>query len=276
MSEPLVSICIPAYNNAGYIKETIDSILNQTYKNIELVIVNDNSTDNTVEVIESIKDDRIKLYHNEKNLGMSGNWNRCLSLCTGEYIKLVCADDMLVPDCIEKEVNAFIENPDVMLVESDTLRVDMNGTPKGTYKRYSESGRVSGKEISRKGFFIADLFGAPLANLFKRSDYERLGGFDTDFVYILDYEFFMRFACEGDIYIIHENLNQFRIRNDSNTGQVIAGDKTKTYVAEHRKLLEKYQKTLRLTDSEVELSVIIRKLRNVAAWFYLKLFIHAG
>ena len=92
--EPLVSVCIPAYNNAEYIKDTIDSILNQTYQNIELVIVDDNSKDNTYELIQEIGDERIKLYHNDKNLGMSGNWNRCLSLCTGKYAKLVCADDI--------------------------------------------------------------------------------------------------------------------------------------------------------------------------------------
>ena len=71
--EPLVSVCIPAYNNAEYIKDTIDSILNQTYQNIELVIVDDNSKDNTYELIQGIGDERIKLYHNDKNLGMSGN-----------------------------------------------------------------------------------------------------------------------------------------------------------------------------------------------------------
>ena len=73
--EPLVSVCIPAYNNAGYIRETIDSILNQTYHNIELVVVDDNSKDNTLDVIRSVKDSRVKVYHNEENLGMVGNWN---------------------------------------------------------------------------------------------------------------------------------------------------------------------------------------------------------
>ena len=93
--KPLVSVCIPAYNNAAYIKETIDSILSQTYENLELVICDDNSKDNTAKVIEGIKDERIKFYKNEKNLGMSGNWNHCLSKCSGEFIKLICADDML-------------------------------------------------------------------------------------------------------------------------------------------------------------------------------------
>ena len=73
--EPLVRVCIPAYNNAAYIKETIDSILKQTWKNLELVICDDKSKDNTVEVIESIKDDRIRLCKNEKNRGINACTN---------------------------------------------------------------------------------------------------------------------------------------------------------------------------------------------------------
>ena len=123
--EPLVSVCIPAYNNAAYIKETIDSILKQTWKNLELVICDDKSKDNTIEVIESIKDDRIRLCKNEKNLGMSGNWNKCLHECKGEFIKLICADDMLRKDAIEKEVRALIEHPKAVLAESDTQLFDL-------------------------------------------------------------------------------------------------------------------------------------------------------
>ena len=134
--EPLVSVCIPAYNNAEYIKDTIDSILNQTYQNIELVIVDDNSKDNTYELIQKIGDERIKLYHNDKNLGMSGNWNRCLSLCTGKYAKLVCADDILSPDALKREVDALEANPTAVIAESDTKLIDLNGKGKGFYKRY--------------------------------------------------------------------------------------------------------------------------------------------
>jgi len=115
--EPLVSVCIPAYNNASYIKETIDSILNQTYQNIELVVVDDNSTDNTYEIVSNIQDKRVKVYKNEKNLGMSGNWNRCLELVTGDFVKLICADDLIEKDAIEKETRALMENPTAVLAE---------------------------------------------------------------------------------------------------------------------------------------------------------------
>ena len=147
MELPLVSVCIPAYNNAAYIKETIDSILNQTYQNLELVICDDKSKDGTVKVVEQIRDERIKLYKNEKNLGMAGNWNNCLRKCSGEFIKLICADDMLAEDCLEQEVRALLEHPSAVLAESDTKLFDLNGKPKGFYKRYQAHGLVDGKLV---------------------------------------------------------------------------------------------------------------------------------
>ncbi len=271
--EPLVSVCIPAYNNAAYIKETIDSVLKQTYFHLELIICDDCSKDDTVKVVENIGDDRIKLYQNEKNLGMSGNWNRCLSKCSGEFIKLICADDVLAPDCLEKEVRALQENPTAVLAESDTKLFDLNGKPKGFYKRYKTSGLTDGKEIARAGLFVKNYFGAPLANTFRHDILKKAGGFDPWYTYILDYDFWVKLACMGDVYIIHEPLNYFRVRNDSNTGEVMTGDKSKDYVNEHIHLLKKYQKELSLSKSEMRKSVRIRKFRNFAAGVYLKLFV---
>ena len=112
MSDKLVSVCIPAYNNADYICETIDSVLNQTYKNIELVIVDDNSNDNTLEIIKhyEAKDNRVKVYHNDKNLGMAGNWNHCLELCNGEFIKLLLAVEstVIVKSCNCSDISLFL------------------------------------------------------------------------------------------------------------------------------------------------------------------------
>lgn len=271
--EPLVSVCIPAYNNAAYISETITSILGQTYQNLELVICDDKSKDNTVEVIRSFEDQRIRLFCNEKNLGMSGNWNNCLSRCSGEFVKLVCADDMLAPDCLEKEVAALVKHPQAVMAESDTRLVDLDGKAKGFYKRYKTSGLTDGKKIARAGLFVKNYFGAPLANTIRRSALEQTGGFDPWYTYILDYDLLIRLACLGDVYIIHEPLNYFRVRNDSNTGEVMAGDKTDAYVLEHEHLVGKFRQELSLSDADVKRSIRIRKFRNFAAGVYLKLFV---
>lgn len=269
---PLVSVCIPAYNNADYISETIDCILNQTYKNIELVICDDHSTDKTVEVIQSYSDPRVKLFLNENNLGMSGNWNNCLNHCTGEFIKLICADDMLANDALEKEVMALINHPSAVMSESDTQFRDLQGNTKGSYTRYKKSGLVDGKVIARAGLFSRNLFGAPLNNTFRRSVLEQVHGFDPSFKYILDYDFWVSIACLGDVYIIHEPLNYFRLRSDSNTGKVLTTEQ-KAYVEEHKMLLRKHSQELHISNVDFTLSVMIRKILNFGSRIYLRLFI---
>ncbi|MCI8326671.1 MAG: glycosyltransferase [Lachnospiraceae bacterium] len=271
--EPLVSVCIPAYNNADYIKETVESVLRQTYQNLELIVVDDNSTDHTVEILESIQDERLKIYHNEKNLGMVGNWNRCLELATGDYVKLICADDMIASAAIEKEANAMKKHPSVNLVESDTRLVDIHGRRTGQFRRYPKSGIVDGKKLAKISLMIQDFYGAPVNNLIRRSALKRTGGFDPAFTYILDFDMWLRLSCAGDVYIIHEQLNSFRIRNDSNTG-VLIGEKRDIYNGEHRKLLEKHAKAgvVKITAFEIRLSMMIRKLRNIAIGVYLKIF----
>lgn len=274
---PLVSVAIPAYNNADTIEETILSVLHQTYENLELIVVDDQSKDATYQVVqelqEKLKDSRLKLYRNEENLGMAGNWNQSLKLCQGDYLKLLCADDLIHETLLAREVELMEQNPQALLVQTDTRFVDMNGKTTGFYTRYHKKGLVDGKKACRFSVFTRDQLGAPLANLIRRSAYEAAGGFDPDFVYIIDYEFFMKICCMGQIYILHEPLNSFRIRNDSNTGQVMGGGKEEIYIAEHRKLIEKYAKELGLAKWQVNLSVFIRRVMSFMGNIYLRIFV---
>ncbi len=271
-TKPLVSVCIPAYCNEDYIAETIQCILDQTYENLELVICDDHSKDRTVEVVQSFDDPRIHLYMNDKNLGMSGNWNNCLKHCKGEFIKLICADDMLAKDALEKEVQALIDHPTALLAESETQFRDLEGNTKGIYHRYSKAGLVDGKKIAKACILRKNLFGAPLNNTFRASVLKKVPGFDTDFKYILDYNFFMDIACLGDVFVIHEPLNYFRLRNDSNTGKVLSTER-KAYVDEHKMLLNKHKEVLHISNLEFQLSVLMRKILNAGSYVYLKLFI---
>ncbi|MCD2492148.1 glycosyltransferase [Lacrimispora sp. NSJ-141] len=268
---PLVSVCIPAYNSAVYIKKTIESILDQNYKNIELVVVDDCSKDNTVEIVKNIEDSRMRLVQNEKNLGMTGNWNKCLAEAKGDYIKLVCADDILYADSIQKELGALLKHPDVTLVMSDTALIDENGGRTGCFKRYPKAGLLEGRKVAKRALIFKSFFGAPCNTLFPRSSYERAGGFDPKFPYILDFDMWLRMACLGKIYVIHEELNGFRVRNDSNTGNLINGDR-KTYNLEHKNLLKKHNAlgAVHLNRFELWVSMMIRHARNELIQIYLK------
>lgn len=118
MNFPLVSVCIPTYNNGLFIEETLESILNQSYQHLEIILCDDCSSDDTVERLKKYTDPRIKIYQNTRNLGMHGNWQKALDLAEGDFIKLVCGDDLLSSDCIEKQLNCFSlpGNDDLVLV----------------------------------------------------------------------------------------------------------------------------------------------------------------
>ena len=271
--QPLVSIVIPAYNNENTIIATLESIRNQSYKNIEIIILDDNSKDKTLQLVteQQKKDNRIKIYHNSTNLGMIGNWNKCIQMSNGEFVKLVCADDLLDKNEIEKETGVMILNPSVNLVESDTRLIDINGKKTGSFKRYHKSGLVKGKKIARTSIIWNNFFGAPVNNLIRKSVLDKTGYFDEQFTYILDFDMWMKIACTGDVYIIHELLNSFRIRNDSNTGNLIGKDR-ETYVAEHQRLVDKYAGELQLNRFEYAFSIWFRKFRNAAIGIYLRVF----
>jgi len=121
---PLVCICIPTYNAEKTIAATLSSILNQTYKNLIIQLVDNDSTDNTVKVIQSFKDGRIVLHRNSLNVGGEGNFNRCIELAKGKYTAIYHADDIYEPQMVAVQV-AFLEKyPQAGAVFTEAMMVD--------------------------------------------------------------------------------------------------------------------------------------------------------
>ncbi|MEZ5173274.1 MAG: glycosyltransferase family 2 protein [Bacteroidia bacterium] len=115
---PKVSVFMPVYNAGVYLKEAIESILNQSFTDFEFVIVNDGSTDNSREVVLSYQDNRIKLIDNPQNLGLIASLNVGLEVCKGEYIVRMDQDDISLPDRILKQVRFMDDNPEFGLIGS--------------------------------------------------------------------------------------------------------------------------------------------------------------
>ena len=122
----LVSIIMPSYNTARYISDSINSVLSQTYNNWELIIVDDCSTDNTIDVVKSFKDSRIILLQNEKNSGAALSRNYALREAKGKWIAFLDSDDVWVPEKLEKQI-AFMEENDYAFTFTD-YRICLNGT----------------------------------------------------------------------------------------------------------------------------------------------------
>ena len=102
--DPRVSVSVPMYNRADHIGECIDSVLQQTFTDFELVLIDAASTDRTVEIARSFEDDRIRIIENPQRLGAEGNWNAALKHSRGVYVKVLSHDDVIYPTCLERQV----------------------------------------------------------------------------------------------------------------------------------------------------------------------------
>jgi glycosyltransferase involved in cell wall biosynthesis len=129
-STPLVSVGLFVYNGESFIEETLRSILNQTYTDFELIISDNASTDRTGEIARAYakRDNRIRYYRSEKNMGAGWNVQRVYELATGEYFKQAAADDLLEPDFLRRCVEILENNPDCVVAYANTKEVDENGT----------------------------------------------------------------------------------------------------------------------------------------------------
>lgn len=140
----LISIAMCSYNGERFIKEQIDSILEQTYMNFELIIVDDGSKDNTIKIIKEYqsKDSRVKLFQNEKNLGFVKNFEKAISLCTGEFIALADQDDIWKKNKLEVFLKNINEN---MLIYSDAILIDEHSKETGNQLIRPDGNLVKGK-----------------------------------------------------------------------------------------------------------------------------------
>lgn len=219
---PLVSICIPCYNSENTIGKTIQSVLDQTYSDIEIIISDNASTDQTADVVRNFTDSRIKLFVNDSNLGMFRNFQAALSRASGKYVKCLCADDVITPDCIEKQVNAFLQHPndDIVMVTCDKTVINEQG--KTLFKKGypAKEGVYNGMAAIRKSFLHGtNLFGEPGCVLFDREVAGKTSGFITDdsLTYVMDFNFFCQLLKRGNLFVIKEPLFSFRVISTSGT-----------------------------------------------------------
>jgi len=124
---PRVSVCIPTYNGAEHLRAAITSVLNQTVSDLELIVVDDCSTDSTEAVIESIEDSRLRYFKNPTHLGTVANWNKCVSLSSGPYVSFFQQDDIMMHTNLEEKIGILLENRNVGLVHSSVYQMSGNG-----------------------------------------------------------------------------------------------------------------------------------------------------
>lgn len=206
-----VSVCIPAFNAADYLRQAVESVLVQDYRDYEIVIVDNCSTDHTeslVSELQQLSKGRICFYQNNRNIGLVGNLNRCLEYAKGAYIKFLCADDMLLPGCIEKMAAGLDLYPSVKLVSCGRLVVDRHGNKLGTSHYVAGDNIVSGKQVITRCLFGGNYIGEPTAVMFRKSDLK--GGFRDDLPQLSDMDMWFQLLEQGDLLSLERPLCAIR------------------------------------------------------------------
>jgi glycosyltransferase involved in cell wall biosynthesis len=199
---PKVSIAIPTYNSAEYLREAIHSILRQQLDNLEIVISDNASEDHTEEVVRSFQDPRIRYLRNEQNIGSGRNLDRCLHLATGEYVKLLCADDVLLDGIVARQVAVLDNEPGVTLVSCNLSLTDAELHPTGTahfFPGHAQGSRLQALCLGTCNNYI----GGPSNFLFRRRDAEGLS-WDSSYKWIADLKFGLQLLGRGSYRNIDE------------------------------------------------------------------------
>ncbi len=214
--QPLVSICMPTYNAEKTVKQTLESILNQTYRNIEILVVDNASTDNTVSVVRESADPRIKIYCNDTNIGAEGNFSKCVRLAKGEYTAIFHADDLYLPDMVQKQVQAFQENPTIGAVFTMAKRINSRDEVIGEMNLPSEL-RWKGKGV----YHFPEIFLSVLKNgnflvcpsaMVRSELYKQLVPFDAErFGTSADLDMWLRILERHTVTILEDKLMHYRI-----------------------------------------------------------------
>ena len=230
---PRVSVGIPAYNGENFIGAAIESVLTQTWTDFELYVIDDASTDGTLDRVRRFNDPRLRIIINETNVGHEGNWNRVVREARGEFIKLLPCDDVLHPDCLRKQVEIF-DNPansSVVLTCCSRNIIDTNGRILIKRSFRNRRGRIQGlravRESVRSG---TNLIGEPGAVLMKSDILPRAGLFSAANFYVIDLDLWARILLYGDLFVLPEPLCSFRVASGSASIRV-ASTQSRDFVA---------------------------------------------
>lgn len=236
---PIVSVCIPVRNGDQYIGQAVASVLEQSYPNLEVVIVDNCSTDNTASLVRELaqSDSRIRFYKNDRDLGLVGNLNACLWHARGDYIKFVMSDDMLMHDCLSKMVGAFEEQPSAILVVAGRDIVDVSGNRTGLRRYSTRRSTVQGYKVIQRCLFGGNYIGEPTAVMFRRRDATR--GFRADFIQLTDLEMWFSLLERGELVSLPETLCAIRHHGGQMTVQSI---KSGALIEDNVRLYEEYSR----------------------------------
>lgn len=261
---PKVSIVLPTYNGEKYIRESIESIIAQTFQDWELIIVNDCSTDGTASIIQEYreKDSRIKIVNNIQNQKLPRSLNIGFREAVGKYLTWTSDDNYYLPNAIEKMTEYLDDNSKIPMVCAGMETIDGMGMITGYFVEYSE-----------ETMFYNDCVGACF--MYRRSVLTQIGGYNPDWLLVEDYEYWLRILREcGQIGYINQVLYRYRYHESSLTGTKLKDIKTQLYklrTANIEIICERLKNNVKLLgEVYIEMCCIAGTSKNINKFFIEK------
>ncbi|MDZ8083514.1 MAG: glycosyltransferase [Nostoc sp. SerVER01] len=215
---PKISVIIPAYNSENTILNTINSVLSQTFMDLELIVINDGSQDSTLDIVKQIPDPRIKVF-SYSNAGGNVSRNRGLNLAVGEFVSFLDADDLWTPDKLESQLKALQENLTAKVAYSWTDYIDTNGEFVLSGKRTNVNGDVY------ESLLVSNFLENGSNPLIYRTALITLGGFDESLAAAQDWDMWLRLASKFDFVCVPSVQILYRISANSVSSNLVRQEK---------------------------------------------------
>jgi len=273
-----VSVLMPVYNAAKYLKKAIDSILSQNYKDWELIIINDGSTDNSAEIVNGYTDERIRYLENPVNLGLIKTLNKGIDYCRGKYIARMDADDISLPDRLGRQVAFLDTHPDYLMCGTNAAVINDQDERIGKIRNFTDNNFLQ----------IHLLFSVPFVHpsTMIRREVLQNNKYNEQYRHVEDYELWCRIARQGKIANLKKELFEYRW-HDTNVS--VVHNKTQEelkdkIILEQLKELDIYpteeelqwhKTTFGLYSMGKRLSIPVENFEGIDTWFS-KLIIHNG
>ncbi|MDO8733480.1 MAG: glycosyltransferase [Actinomycetota bacterium] len=215
---PLVSVVVPVYNGMPHLSSLTDSLLAQTYPNLEFVFSVGGGTDGSLDFLRALTDPRVRIIEQPGRPTAGGNWTLATQAGAGELIKLVCQDDLLTPDAVAKQVADLEAHPSAVMAIAQRDIIDAKGNllyPKRGCAGL-HPGLVPGDQVTRTSFLQGtNVVGEPLAVLFRRDPLLAAMPWNDANPLVLDLDCYQRVASQGDVVVRLESIGAFRVSASS-------------------------------------------------------------
>ena len=205
MDNPLVSVIIPTYNHAIYLKKAINSILNQTYKNFEIIVIDDGSTDNTKDIMAEFKGVK---YIYQENAGLSAARNNSISFSSGEFLVFLDADDWLYPQALSIQIDYFLSKPNLSLVSGSHIKIYVDEN------KFFINSAADIKEDNFIKLLKSNYISHPAAVMIRRKIFE-MYFFNTEFRSCQDYDLYLSIARNHNIIHHSEIVSAYRLHSSN-------------------------------------------------------------